>query len=259
MSTTLRLFLLAAAAAVGPRVTLPGQTPRDEFIALKHRAYDANYRNDQPTLRSAIAGFERLASDEGLAPFALYHAGWTRWMLAVSEMVAQHPLIAIAALDTAVEDLGRALELRPNDADSHATIGFVYNAIAMSDSARRRNAISKTLEHRTRAVELAPENPRVMILDAMMQFYAPTTAGGNQQLGLAHWRKALARFDTERVTDSLRPHWGGALAYGWLAGMYMSMSPPNTAQARAVANKALSMRPDFWWVKVQLLPSIDAR
>jgi hypothetical protein len=35
------------------------------------------------------------------------------------------------------------------------------------------------------------------------------------------------------------------------------MSPPRTAEAKEMANRALALRPDFWFVKTQVLPKVS--
>jgi hypothetical protein len=35
------------------------------------------------------------------------------------------------------------------------------------------------------------------------------------------------------------------------------MTPPRTAEAKEMANHALTLRPDFWFVKTQILPKVS--
>jgi hypothetical protein len=54
----------------------------------------------------------------------------------------------------------------------------------------------------------------------------------------------------------LLPTWGRALAYGWLTQLYLALMPPEVEKAREAAMKALAMRPDFWFVKTQVVPKL---
>lgn len=237
---------------------LDAQEARDAFAATKKLAYDANYRNDQGGLRHAIGRFEQLASDQQLAASALYYAGWTRWVLAASELVAGQNVAARTTLEAAVRDLERALALRPDDADTHALLAWALIATAALDRFARWSEVSdEVAAHRARAVELGPRNPRVKIMDASTTFYTPPRAGGSQERGIAGWLEALRLFEAEQIDDLTAPDWGGALAYGWLANLYLSMNPPNVVEASRMANKALEMRPDFWWLRTHVLPKLE--
>jgi hypothetical protein len=116
---------------------------------------------------------------------------------------------------------------------------------------------------RKRALELGPRNPRVVMMDAGMIFNIPPERGGSQERGIARWLEAIALFEAEAATpaaDARQPRWGRDLAYGWLSGLYMRLTPPDRVKARAAADKALTMRPDFWWVRNVVLPQLaDAR
>lgn len=97
------------------------------------------------------------------------------------------------------------------------------------------------------------------MLDGTMVFYTPAQAGGGSTKGLTRWREALALLETECVSDPIRPHWGKTLALGWLANLYLSAAPPDTAAARELASRALAERPDFWFVSTVVLPKITGQ
>ena len=135
---------------------------------------------------------------------------------------------------------------------------LVFSRVAVTSVDRsKRTELGKEIgAGRSRAVALAPRNPRVMIMDAMMTFYAPPQAGGGQEKGVARWLDALPVFDAEKPADPLTPDWGRTLAKGWLSNLYLSMSPPHVDEARAMANRALSERSDFWFVATQVIPKV---
>jgi hypothetical protein len=43
-------------------------------------------------------------------------------------------------------------------------------------------------------------------------------------------------------------------ADSWLASLYLQMSPPRKTESKEMANRALALGPDFWYVKTQALP-----
>ena len=112
---------------------------------------------------------------------------------------------------------------------------------------------------RARVLERAPDNPRVVMMDAGMIFNNPPERGGSRERGLARYLEALDLFDREAKSppaDATRPTWGRELAYGWVTGLYLAMLPPEVEKARQAAMKALELRPDFWFVKTQVVPKL---
>src|SRR4029079_2139901 len=95
---------------------------------------------------------------------------------------------------------------------------------------------------------LGPHNPRAVMMEAGMIFNIPPERGGSQEKGIARFIEALAFFDEEAVdpaADDLEPRWGRDLAHGWLAGMYLRLTPPALDKARAGGTKALFLGPTF--------------
>jgi len=240
--------LLLAVSALG------ATSLRETLLAAKQTATDANYRNDQAGLRDAVASFATLQSDKDLAPPALYHAAWTEWLLAASQIMDKQTAAAGETLTSAVGHLKHALELRPDDAESHSLLVFTLVATATVNPARWKELAPEITAHRQRALELAPHNPRVLIMDATMIFYSRQP--GAQEKGIARWLEAQQLFDTEKISDATQPDWGRTLADGWLANLYLAMTPPRDAEARALATKVLRERPEYWWVATQVLPKI---
>jgi hypothetical protein len=69
-------------------------------------------------------------------------------------------------------------------------------------------------------------------------------------------QEALQLFEKEAnvKADPIAPTWGNALAHSGIAGFYLGLVPPDKQNARKSAEAALQMRPDFWWIREQLLP-----
>jgi hypothetical protein len=227
-------------------------TPRRTFLAAKQAAADANFRNDQTGLRAALAQFSALETDPALGGRALYHAAWTEWMIAASHFQEKKTADAVAALDSGCARLRRVLAVHPDDGEAHGLLAWMLMAIVSGDRARVPEIFPQVREHRQRALELAPHSPRVVMLDATMQFYSPQP--GAQAKGLARWQETLQLVDAEKIADPTWPDWGRTLADGWLANLYLFTQPPRLTDARAHAEKALHERPDWWWVSHEVLP-----
>lgn len=231
--------------------------PREQFLAAKHTAIEANYHNDQNGLRAAIAGFTALESDADLGARALYHAAWTEWMMAASQIQDKQLADATATLDSGIGRLNKVLEAHPDDGEVHTLLTWMTMASSFTDSTRFQANVPKVRQHRERALALVPHSPRAVMLDGTLLFYSRQP--GEQEKGIERWLETLRLLDAEKIADPTLPDWGRTLADGWLANLYLFTKPARVAEAREHALKALRERPDFWYVKTQVLPRTEPK
>ncbi len=244
------LFIAAAASAADSRSRL---------LELRALAYDANFRNEAAQLRTLSRQLGELSTDPDVGVDALYYAAWTDWALFNSEFEAGEKASARAAIDSAVARLRRLIQLRPDDAEAQAMLANALVGLAFATPDGFRTVREELTRVRHRALELGPTNPRVVLMDAGMVFGTPPAAGGSQEKGLQRWLQAIELFESEAgrpAPDSLVPRWGRALSYGWVCPLYLAMTPPRLAEARKAAATALSLRPDFWYVRERTLPRL---
>jgi hypothetical protein len=237
--------------------------PTSALIAARTRAYDANVRNDAKALAAALDTFAALAREETRAPWPDYYASWTAWSLAASHLQAGDQPAAKRVLEASVRHARRAAALEPASAETHNMLANAMIALAVTDSTQFQALATELVGVRRKALELGPRNPRVVMMDAGMIFNVPKERGGDMQKGIARWLHALELFEAEAATtpvDEREPRWGRDLAYGWLSNLYLRLPEPDTARARQAADRALALRPDFWWVRTVVLPKLtDAR
>lgn len=234
-------------------------TPTERLIAARTRAYDANFHNDAAGLRSAIAELAALRDDRDLGRMALYYAAWAEWSLVGSEVLAGRMPEALAAAERSVEYSREALRKDESDPEVVSMLVNGLIGVAVVDRPRLAALIPEIGELRRRALELGASSPRVVMMDAGMIFNMPPEAGGSKEKGLERWKQAVELFEREAKAgsaDPLRPDWGLAIAYGGLSQLYLRMTPPEVEHAREAAAAALKLRPDFWYVKEQVLPRL---
>jgi tetratricopeptide (TPR) repeat protein len=111
-------------------------------------------------------------------------------------------------------------------------------------------------EARDAALQLGPRNPRVLLLTAVSYWFTPKMWGGGEDKGYATLQRAIAAFAGDAPAAPL-PAWGHAEAYAWLGQMEVRRGNP--AAARAAYAKALSLEPNFVWVRQVLLPAVAQR
>jgi hypothetical protein len=255
-----RQFILLMGIALPIALSVAGAAgPRAMVMEARDLAYDANFRNDQTGLRSAIATLQPLTNEPDIGAYANYYVSWSYWALAASQFQEKNVSGALESGQSAVEHARRGLRVRENDPEFHTALVNALIVVAVLDPSQFQKAAAEIAPARRKALELGAANPRVVLMDAGMIFNNPPEHGGGLEKGLARWHEALRLFELEanaKAVDPIAPRWGHALAYGWLPDMYLRMTPPDRDKARTAADHALQMRPDFWYVREQVMPRL---
>jgi hypothetical protein len=95
----------------------------------------------------------------------------------------------------------------------------------------------------SRALQLAPGNPRVLLVDAISDYQLSPSAGGNKERALTKLRQAAAAFETERRDAGRLPGWGAAEASVFLARDLLDHG--DAVAARDALERALVAAPQF--------------
>jgi tetratricopeptide (TPR) repeat protein len=106
------------------------------------------------------------------------------------------------------------------------------------------------------AVETAPQDPRVALLNGISRLNAPRAFGGGAAKGEPELRRALQLYADDRNVSPL-PVWGRADAHLWL-GIALDQQG-KTAEARAEFQRALALAPGHRWITDELLPGLDRK
>jgi len=149
----------------------------------------------------------------------------------------------------------RAFELDPKFAEALALrCGLQGVSIQLDPSKAMQLGIQAgaDMDH---ALDLAPKNPRVRLLDGINTLYKPGFVGGGAGNALKAFDKAQALFAAEVVTDAAAPDWGKDDVYVW-AGR-AAVKAGDYKGARGYYQKALVANPDNGWVKRSLLPEVE--
>src|SRR5262249_52998337 len=149
-----------------------------------------------------------------------YYLWWTYWTLVAAQAQANETAGAIESANRALRYARQAAAARPDDPEFQAALANALIAVAVVGRPQFPAMAQEIAGVRTKALELGPKNPRVVMMDAGMIFNNPPERGGSQERGLARWQEALDLFEAESkatAVDPIAPRWGHALAQGWMA------------------------------------------
>jgi hypothetical protein len=208
---------------------------------IESRIQYGYYTEDAPALRSLASV---IAADETRDKLHGYYAALLEWRLA--QLAVQGAAGGASAADLAqrcVDAADEALAAQADFADALA-LRAACQATALSASATfavfSRHRLQRDLE---RARQLAPRDPRVLLVDAMNDYQLPPSAGGHKERALGKLRQTVAAFEAERTGIERLPGWGAAEAYLYLARVLLEHADP--LAARDALEHALLLAPEF--------------
>ncbi|NBC00825.1 MAG: tetratricopeptide repeat protein [Bacteroidetes bacterium] len=229
--------------------------------SLMHHGLDVLERGvtagDVDAMQQARAAFERVATAADDAAQAHYYVALANYRIATRILDSDEDR-ADALIDDGIDRLDAAIEAQPASAEAHALLSTLYGLKArggMFSGMRYGPRADGAIE---RAQQLAPENPRVLLLHAVSLLNKPSRWGGDRDGAIAALNRAIQQFEAAPPSDdAFQPRWGHADAYAWLGIAHMNGGDP--AQARAAFEQALAVRPGYSWVESGLLPQLAAK
>ena len=198
--------------------------------------------------------FDRARQDGHHEEFALYYLALCEYRLAT--LFAATPGEQAESINRTIEYLKEAIELEDNFSDAHALLASAYGqklglrphlGMALGPETKRVLEKSKRLDG---------NNPRVVLIDGMSDYYTPAMFGGDKQRAISKMGHALELFSKEEIRDTLQPSWGYDEACAQLG--IMRQDAGDVEGAREAFVKALDVNPNNGWVKSQLLPGLDS-
>ncbi|MCY3842347.1 MAG: tetratricopeptide repeat protein [Acidobacteria bacterium] len=223
------------------------------LVARTERAYVHGDASEMIAVRTTLQELLHTGLSGAQRSLARYTVAYLNWRLfTVPDSVPADERDDL--LDEAVTLLREDLEDDDGNAESHALLASVYGLQIGSSRwrgiflGRRASAASD------RALELAPGNPRVLLLGGVGKLNTPRMFGGGEDVAESLLRRAVAAFRTEPPGRPW-PRWGRIDAHAWL-GQVMARRGDFDA-ARRHYRDALAIEPAFGWVRGVLLPALD--
>jgi tetratricopeptide (TPR) repeat protein len=228
------VFLLAIA---GKGVAAPVDP---SLLDLEARVEYGYFTEDTRTLEGLAAPPTGEEAKEGMRSYYAALAGY-RLALLDSE---KDKTKARSAAEECVGSVDRAQEATPAavPAESLALQGACLELLAQLSPLRAPLAGTKSKSQIQKALKLAPRNPRVLLLDAIVASDR-AAKGAERDLTLGKLKKAIVALEGERQEVVHAPAWGLADAYTYLGRMYLDRG--ETVAARDALEHALLAAPEF--------------
>ncbi len=235
--------------------------PADSLLLLaKQNLQQASNDGSVDQVLLARTMIERAVADENLATLAHYYAGYSAHLLVgllTGNETSASKAELLAYLDYAILHLGQATERDPSFAEAWALLASAYGRKIGLRPLLGMRLGPRSSRAQEMAVQLEPDNPRVVMLEAIGGYNTPRIWGGSKTQALSGFRRAARLFEEESIADPLQPSWGHSEVYAWLGIAYMDSG--ELPEARQALESALEIEPEFGWVRYELLPSLERR
>lgn len=223
----------------------------------------ADYRGDRAELLRQAEALGAAPSKRNAA-YREYWIGFAYWRRAINgfnEVPPPEGLLADLRACAAHQRAALALDARLEDAQS-ALSGCLAGQMYLSAqlSAEERTAVLKEGVAAVTALKERPDpNPRSLWILGGFEAFAPR--GADPMRAAATYRRGLAAARAEALSTVRKepwvPVWGAPEILMSLAYLNNSGPKPDRAVARAYAEAALAMVPDWHYMKDVLLPQIE--
>ena len=259
--TALGLLWMAppALAPAQPRTAeAPSGAPPTDSLILKGKTLleGGTNRGSVDSLKQARALFKRATGATEHQALAHYYAALANYRLSnLFPSDAEDKKEPV--LNDAIDHLQTATDLDSSMADAWALLSGCYGQSMGMNPMQSMSLGPKSDDALEKAKELAPENPRIWIIDGVSDFYTPSMFGGNKERALKKFKKATRLAEQESVQDPSMPSWGHAEAYAWTGLAHMEAERYD--RARTAFKNALDVNPDYRWVKYVLLPKLQKK
>lgn len=211
---------------------------------------------DRDLFLQARSLLQPLKSNEQLSALAYYYLGYIDYQLAVAVERLNEDR-AEPFIDRCIDNLDTAIAKNEAFAEAYALMASCYGIIISFSPIKGIILGPKSGSLTSKAKELAPENPRVALIDAIGTYNTPSLFGGGKDKGLEKMKQAAVLFERWKEPDSLQPDWGREEVHAWIGIAYMERE--ETILARKAFEKALEINPDYGWVKYRLLPKVTTK
>lgn len=228
----------------------------DPAVLAEARA--AAYAAQYDSVGALVAAHEHLAALSAAHPDSPELHYWVAYVdyRLIPRMVSRDKKQADRYCEDGVRHLDQALSRDPKNAECLALKCGVMGLSIMVSPMRGMTVGGDIEELEGRAKALAPDNPRIALMEGINTLNKPGFVGGGAKKAMPELERAIALFDALNApADSTAIDWGHDDAYTWAGRAAAKLK--QTDEARAYYQKALEINPDNGWVRYVLLPALD--
>ena len=223
----------------------------------------ADFAGDQVAMQKGYDDLKPFLEDIALASRIRYWRGFAQWRRAINAFNDSiDPKELEQNLKMALDEFKIAMEKDPTFVDAKVgTISCLGYLAFMNrqDQARAKELVGQIVPLVKEAIDIAPDNPRLIWVRGPILWNTPPERGGGHEKAIENYRKGLEVCSKIKTSnDPLEPSWGKPELMMSLAYSYLNTTPSDVSAAERYARTALEVVPYWHYVRDILLPQILA-
>jgi tetratricopeptide (TPR) repeat protein len=217
-----------------------GEAQPADLQALRDEIEAGYHARDLQRIDAAREKLLAMGKDPASRDLAAYYAAYGRFRQGL--VAAGDKPSARRYLDDCIGELEDLVERRPDDAGAHALLASCYGTSSRYYMRRAATRGMQAGRHLGRALQLAPDDPWVVLQDAIADYSRPAAFGGDKERARQKLEHAAQLFAASHPPGSTQPVWGEAETWLYLGLVHRDAG--RRAEARQALEHTLSMAPD---------------
>lgn len=172
-----------------------------------------------------------------------YYVAMCDYRLAVFYMNENQMGEAEAHTMESQKHLEKSMEIMPSWGEPVALYASMLGFEIAFDWSKAMTLGMKSGEYLGKALDLEPDNPRVLFFKGSSELYTPAEYGGGAEKAIETLSRSVELFATEKVEDPIKPSWGKEEALTFLGMAYEQTGEKE--KAKELYQKALNVNPEF--------------
>jgi hypothetical protein len=223
----------------------------------------ADFAGDQVAMQTGYDDLKPFLEDMALASRIRYWRGFAQWRRAINGFNDSiDPTELEQNLETALDEFKIATEKDPTFVDAKVgTISCLGYLAFMNrqDQARAKELVGQIVPLVKEAIDIAPDNPRLIWVRGPILWNTPPERGGGHDKAIENYQRGLEVCSKIKTSNNpLEPSWGKPELMMSLAYSHLNTTPSDVSAAERYARTALEVVPYWHYVRDILLPQILA-
>jgi hypothetical protein len=221
----------------------------------------ADFAGDQVAMQKGYDDLQPFLENMAFASRIRYWRGFAQWRRAINGFNDSiDPTELEQNLETALDEFKIATEKDPTFVDAKVgTISCLGYLAFMNrqDQARAKELVGQIVPLVKEAIDIAPDNPRLIWVRGPILWNTPPERGGGHDKAIENYRRGLEACSKIKTSNNpLEPSWGKPELMMSLAYSYLNTTPSDVSAAERSARTALEVVPYWHYVRDILLPQI---
>ncbi|MBU2886321.1 tetratricopeptide repeat protein [Gilvimarinus agarilyticus] len=184
-----------------------------------------------------------------LTALANHHQDYEQFLaqfrLSVAYSTHQQADKALEIVQGLITKLEAHTKKQPDDDEALTLLAYAYSyTISLDQTVDAAAYAQQSYAALTKAASLAPDNPRVHLVQGILQYHTPTAYGGSKEAAKKFLQDALENYNHD-VNSGV--YWGHGEAHIWLGLTYLDLG--NQRHALEHFQSALALNPENGWAK----------